>query len=162
MPRQGSWAAWRVLLELHETAPFTAALVEISSLHRSPGPRNHFARPACFSPSLSEILDEPWGSGRPWAALPNGALWVAQPTSVCLALIDGEISKLTEEMRFRYATLLKYELHADALLPDCKITEIIFFFKGGEKKRLVKADSTNTLCFEHVFNEKKNCITNFF
>lgn len=82
--------------------------------------------PAFLHLSLSESLGEPWGSGGPGAALPKGALRVAPPTSVCWALIDGEISKLTEEMRFRCATLLEYELHADALLPDCKIIEIFF------------------------------------
>lgn len=38
MQRQASWAGWRVLLELHESAPLTVALMEISSLHASSGP----------------------------------------------------------------------------------------------------------------------------
>lgn len=38
MQRQASWTGWRVLLELHESAPLTEAFMDISSLHASSGP----------------------------------------------------------------------------------------------------------------------------
>lgn len=102
--------------------------MDISSLHASSGPEESLKinLSVFFLPSLRE-------PGRVlglWRALGCSSRWLSLSLSahfyVCLALIDGEISKLTEEVRFGCEALLKYELHADgSLLSDCKIIEVI-------------------------------------
>lgn len=104
-------------------------------------------QPLCF---FLPSLREPGRVLGLWRALGCSSRWLSLSLSahfyVCLALIDGEISKLTEEVRFGCEALLKYELHADgSLLSDCKIIEVIKKKRG--RKRLVKSDSMYTLCF---------------
>lgn len=126
--RQASWAGWRVLLELYESAPLTVALMEISSPHTCSTPEKSLGMNLSI---FLGVFQRAWV--RP-GVLSSKALSESLSPLTCLLVFDWweEIPNLREEVRLGCETLLKYEPRVDgSLLPDCKILE--FFFKEEEK-----------------------------
>lgn len=102
-----------------------------------------------FSLSLSESLGEPWGSGRPWAALPNAC-------SLSLSAHFGLLG-LDWWRDFKAYRGDEIQVCNPSQIWTTRRCSVAWLQNNWDlkKKRLVKADSTHTLCFEHVFNKKK-------